>query len=63
MLTILLYLGSDYCQGGETAFDDAVVAAEPGRLVIFNHLMPHEGRIVESGSKITLRSDVLAVAP
>ena len=63
VLTILLYLDSDFCQGGETAFDDAVVAAETGRLVMFNHLMPHEGRIVERGTKITLRSDVLAVAP
>jgi hypothetical protein len=63
VMTILVYLGSDYCQGGETAFDGAVIPAEPGRLVMFNHLIPHEGRIVESGTKITLRSDVLAVAP
>jgi 2OG-Fe(II) oxygenase superfamily len=63
VLTVLLYLGSDDCGGGETAFDDEVVAAVPGRLVLFNHLKPHEGRMVESGTKITLRSDVLAVAP
>ncbi len=63
VLTVLLYLDAGTCRGGETAFDHAVVAAEPGRIVIFNHLLPHEGRMVETGTKITLRTDVLAAAP
>jgi hypothetical protein len=63
VLTVLLYLNAGFCRGGETAFDHEVVAAEPGRIVVFNHLTPHEGRMVESGTKVTLRSDVLADAP
>ena len=63
VLTVLLYLGSDHGRGGETAIEDEVIPALPGRLVVFNHLVPHEGRMVESGTKTTLRSDVLAIAP
>lgn len=59
MLTVLVYLSDGHCVGGETVVDGEVVSVENGRVAIFNHEVPHEGKPVEQGTKIVLRSDVV----
>lgn len=58
-LTVLLYLPAGGCEGGETVVNDQVVAPREGRTVIFDHALFHQGRPVEAGQKLLLRSDVL----
>ena len=59
-LTILVYLPvPGGCMGGETVVHGAVVAVVPGRCVILDHRLAHEGRPVERGAKLVLRSDVV----
>ncbi len=61
-LTVLVYLPTDErCVGGQTVVDGEVVLAKPGRVVVFPHDLLHEGRPVESGQKLVLRNDVIAV--
>lgn len=61
-LTVIVYLPTDEpCVGGETVIDGEVVAAEPGRVVVFPHDLLHEGRPVESGQKLVLRNDIIGV--
>jgi hypothetical protein len=60
LLTVLLYLPSGGCVGGETVIDGEVVQAIDGRAVVFDHSLPHEGKPVERGEKLVLRSDVVA---
>lgn len=60
LLTLLLYLPAGGCEGGETVVDGKVVQAVDGRIVLFDHGVPHEGRPVERGTKLVLRSDVMA---
>ena len=62
-LTVLVYLPTDEpCVGGETVIEGAVVHAVPGRLVVFDHRLIHEGRPIERGQKMVLRTDVIASA-
>lgn len=62
LLTVLAYLPCGGCDGGETVIDGEVVQPIDGRVVVFDHALAHEGRPVERGSKIVLRSDVIARA-
>jgi hypothetical protein len=62
MLTVLIYLPCGGCEGGETVIDGHVVPVVDGRTVVFDHGLLHEGRPVERGNKVTLRSDVIARA-
>jgi hypothetical protein len=62
LLTLLVYLPVGGCTGGETVIVDEVVAPVDGRVVMFDHRLPHAGRPVERGSKLVLRSDVVAQA-
>ena len=57
-LTLLIYLNDDF-EGGETAFDDHVVTPRRGLALAFRHELLHEGRVVTSGVKYVLRSDVM----
>lgn len=61
LLTVLVYLPtSEGCTGGETVIDGTVVPVRPGRIVAFDHRLIHEGRPVERGAKLVLRTDVVA---
>lgn len=67
LLTLLVYLTGGV-DGGETVFEQEVsgvvkVAPKAGRILLFNHTALHRGDIVRSGTKFTLRSDVLYRAP
>jgi hypothetical protein len=59
-LTVLVYLDVGDCVGGETVVDGEVVAVVEGRVVVFDHLLRHEGRPVERGRKTVIRSDIVA---
>jgi predicted 2-oxoglutarate/Fe(II)-dependent dioxygenase YbiX len=57
--TFLLYLNDDF-EGGETEFQDiCTVSPKQGSLLIFHHPLKHEGKILISGNKYALRSDVM----
>jgi hypothetical protein len=60
LLTFMVYLNAGF-GGGTTAFHDYEVAATPapGRALLFQHLLLHEGCVVTSGVKYALRSDVM----
>jgi hypothetical protein len=74
LITVQLYLSGN-CVGGSTRFlidhlepigcdykeHDLVVDIEPvpGRILIFEHDIYHEGSILESGEKYAVRTDVL----
>jgi len=61
LLTVLVYLPcDDGCVGGETVIEGEVIAPIEGRAVVFDHGLLHEGRPVERGQKLVLRSDVVA---
>lgn len=62
LLTVLLYLPTDGCEGGETVIDGEVVQAVAGRVVVFDHYLLHEGKPVERGTKLVLRNDIVASA-
>lgn len=59
-LTLIVYL-NDAFTGGETAFLDSGVLTvpRPGRALLFQHHMLHEGCVVKTGVKYALRSDVM----
>jgi prolyl 4-hydroxylase len=60
LMTLMVYLNEGFT-GGDTAFHDFDVAARPrtGTALLFQHLLLHEGCVVESGVKYALRSDVM----
>lgn len=64
MLSALLYLNDD-CVGGETNLIDLEesIAPAPGRALLFQHLLLHEGAEVAAGEKHVLRTDVMYQAP
>jgi prolyl 4-hydroxylase len=59
-LTALFYLNEGF-GGGETRFLDYEVTIHPkrGSLLLFQHVMLHEGCAVTDGTKYVLRSDVM----
>ena len=60
LLTLMVYLNEGFV-GGDTAFHDFGVAARPrtGMALLFQHLLLHEGCIIDAGVKYALRSDVM----
>lgn len=57
--TFLLYLNNDF-EGGETEFQNIVtINPKQGALLIFHHPLRHEGKILISGYKYALRSDIM----
>ena len=63
--TVLVYFNNDF-EGGETRFTEqleATVTPEPGLVAILQHKVRHAGRVVRSGIKYAMRSDVVFEAP
>jgi hypothetical protein len=61
LITILVYLPTaEGSTGGETVVNGTVVPVRPGRIVAFDHRLIHEGRPVERGEKLVLRTDLVA---
>ena len=60
LLTVIVYLNADF-DGGATEFCDYGVAVTPqvGRVLLFQHLLMHEGCVVTRGTKYALRTDVM----
>jgi prolyl 4-hydroxylase len=57
--TFLLYLNDGF-EGGETAFENGcTVNPKKGSLLVFHHPLRHEGKILISGIKYALRTDVM----
>ena len=57
--TFLLYLNDDF-EGGETEFENiCTISPKRGSLLIFIHPLRHEGKVLQSGKKYVLRSDVM----
>lgn len=64
LLTFMLYLNDGF-EGGETTFlelGDAIVP-KPGRALLFQHPILHEGSEVRAGTKYAIRSDIMYRAP
>lgn len=61
-LTFMVYLNEGF-GGGETKFysfdTDVVIEPKPGRALLFQHRLLHEGSEVTRGVKYVLRSDVM----
>lgn len=59
-LTVLVYLNTCAGGGATRLIDlDLEVAPAPGRCLLFNHHLLHEGAVVTSGEKYVVRSDVM----
>jgi prolyl 4-hydroxylase len=62
LLTLIIYLNDGF-EGGQTAFysfdRDLVVAPRTGSALVFQHLLLHEGCVVDAGVKYAMRSDVM----
>jgi predicted 2-oxoglutarate/Fe(II)-dependent dioxygenase YbiX len=59
--TYLIYLNGD-CEGGETRFctePEKSIQPHPGRALLFQHPIPHEGAEVISGRKYVVRTDLM----
>lgn len=59
LLTLLVYL-DELCEGGETVVHGEVIAPIPGRVALFDHGLLHQGQPVTRGTKLVVRSDVVA---
>ncbi|MEZ4298718.1 MAG: 2OG-Fe(II) oxygenase [Polyangiaceae bacterium] len=59
-LTFMVYLNDDF-EGGETDLMSLgkVIQPKPGRALLFQHAILHEGRTVTRGIKYAVRSDVM----
>lgn len=57
-LTFMIYPNDDF-EGGETRFDEVIVAPQRGMALIFEHELFHEGAVVRNGRKYVLRTDVM----
>lgn len=61
VLTVLVYLPAPGCVGGETRFVNGErVDLADWRIAVFDHALAHEGTVVERGTKLVLRNDVIA---
>jgi prolyl 4-hydroxylase len=60
LLTYLIYLNDDF-EGGETDLLSLgkVIEPRPGRALLFQHAILHEGRTVRQGIKYAVRSDIM----
>eukprot|EP00092_Neocalanus_flemingeri_P010558 GFUD01011374.1.p1 GENE.GFUD01011374.1~~GFUD01011374.1.p1 ORF type:complete len:247 (+),score=49.68 GFUD01011374.1:116-856(+) len=64
-ITIQLYLNGGF-EGGNTTFisnryedQDVGVVPKPGRILVFQHDILHEGSVLETGTKYTMRTDIM----
>ena len=57
-LTFIMYLNDDF-EGGETEFSWGKVVPQKGSVLVFPHLLRHQGAEVTSGIKYAIRSDVM----
>ncbi|WP_241485960.1 2OG-Fe(II) oxygenase [Chryseobacterium angstadtii] len=61
--TFLIYLNDDF-EGGETEFEGLfTVAPKKGSALVFYHPLRHEGKVLVSGFKYVLRTDVMYSNP
>lgn len=58
--TVLVYLPVGGCEGGETIVEGETIQVVDGRVALFDHYDRHEGRPVERGQKLVMRSDLVA---
>jgi predicted 2-oxoglutarate/Fe(II)-dependent dioxygenase YbiX len=60
LYTYMVYLNDGF-EGGETSFLDLKVDVQPkpGRALLFQHFLLHEGREVRRGIKYAVRSDIM----
>ena len=56
--TFMIYL-NDTFKGGETKFNNLVVAPTKGAALVFYHYLEHEGTEVIEGIKYVLRTDIM----
>ena len=54
----MIYLNDNF-KGGETKFNDLVVAPKKGSALVFYHYLVHEGTEVIEGIKYVLRTDIM----
>ena len=63
-LTVMLYLNEGF-EGGSTLFHSmderasVAVVPKPGKVLVFDHRLYHEGQIIQKGTKYALRTDVM----
>ncbi len=57
-ITFMVYLNDDF-EGGDTIFDTVSIRPKTGTALCFIHELKHEGRMISSGAKYVLRSDVM----
>ncbi|RIB19181.1 hypothetical protein C2G38_2083707 [Gigaspora rosea] len=62
-VTLQLYLNNEGLEGGETSFlnfsgNKVKIAPKPGMVLVFEHLLYHEGSEVLKGRKYVIRTDV-----
>ncbi len=56
--TCLIYL-NDAFEGGSTTFKNVEITPQIGRCLLFYHPLEHEGKIIHSGIKYVLRTDIM----
>ena len=54
----MIYLNDNF-KGGETKFNDLVIAPKKGSALLFYHYLEHEGAEVIEGIKYVLRTDIM----
>ena len=57
-LSFIVYLNEDF-EGGNTDFRAFEVEPVTGRALVFRHELLHEGKVVVSGTKYAVRTDVM----
>ena len=61
-ITIQLYLNEGF-EGGNTTFfsgsEEIGVVPKIGRVLVFQHDLPHEGSLLVQGTKYTMRTDIM----
>ena len=59
LYTFMIYLNDNF-EGGETEFQNLfTIKPKQGDLLVFYHPLKHEGKVLISGTKYVLRSDVM----
>ena len=63
LITIQLYLNEGF-EGGETTFfgpnnEKVPIVPKTGMVLVFEHLLLHEGSLLKSGRKYSMRTDVM----
>ncbi len=56
--TFMIYLNDDF-EGGETTFENLIIAPKQGTVLVFLHSLTHAGTAVLQGIKYVLRTDIM----